>query len=53
MTARSDSGSSRSPSAVEDVASQNRTVTVLRVSATGSAAAPSGAAHEEQNRDPG
>src|SRR4029077_10018467 len=48
ITRRSDSGSSRSPIAVDPVTSQKTTVTVLRVSccATGSA---SGAAHAGQN----
>ena len=35
MTCRSDSGSRRSPSAVEPVTSVNRIVTVLRVSRAG------------------
>ena len=35
MTSRSDSGSSRSPSAVEPVTSVKRMVTVLRVSRAG------------------
>src|SRR5881397_2204485 len=37
MTRRTDSGSSRSPMAVEPATSQNSTVTVLRASRTGSA----------------
>ena len=49
MTLRSDSGSSRSPSAVEPVTSQNTTVTVLRYLAFAGAAS-SGAPQAEQKR---
>ena len=47
MTRRSDSGSSRSPIAVEPVTSQKTTVTVLRVSCCAAGGA-NGAAHEGQ-----
>ena len=47
---RSVSGSICSPMAVDPTRSQNRTVTVLRDSAAGPAAASSAAPHEKQNR---
>src|SRR5215213_1422879 len=51
MTCRSDSGSSRSPSAVEPVTSQKTTVTRFRTSWAAGAAA-SGAPQLPQNRNP-
>ena len=52
ITVRSDSGSSRSPRAVEPVTSQNTTVTVLRTSREGATGASSFVPHSEQNFAP-
>ena len=50
MTRRSDSGSRRSPNAVEPVTSQNTMVTILRASRRGAGAAPIGLPHSRQKR---